>query len=936
MFTKITDSDLTNKGVVGLPDTPNLSTTEMQEKFDEIANDVIIPKFNNLVDEMADSSAAENIGAVDIFGIPTTVQELILETKNNSYTKVQADTKFVEKEEGKTLTSNDFTDEDKEKLDSLENYELPIGTVETLGGVKPDNETFTIDENGVGHAIGGGGTGTADYNALINKPQINGVTLIGNVNSSELGLKFVHIKVTYEADVVGGTITCKNGDEVETYVADDTLTHTFDLSSLGTWVISEDATDTSETLEVNMYGNYETSLGGKVKIVVNYGSDMVGKNITVTHDGVTKTKVASGTNVRFSFKPHGEFTVGEDLNNQTEVVNATTDGTYTVNFKASINVTISDLLIGNVFTCNDGTTTYTWLSDSSEHTFVVSKFGTWVVTNADTGATVEVVVSNYAEYSANFGTMSWQGWLESASIPTSSFTDLESVLASETTVRTLMNKHASVDYLAEWIVSDESTGRTILNNDLCAKWINLRDYALDTLYSNSTVKSIMDEVDKYGYGEWVEKDGTWQPKGNVPIMTSNNAPYGVASASKTQSGYGEYNAFNQDNSKYWLCSIGSSESNVWLQYEFTNPICAKKMSFVLASAPVITNVLLSVIASNDGFVNDINVIGNATESQGELKLNNNKYYKQYRLHIESLTLSQGSGIGVVSLQFYGRELKVSVPTMTSNTEPWGEVFSSTSSTVHVAWHAFDSDSSSTWASTESTLGQYIGYTFTNPIKVNSVKLVSTQLSGGDAIKTFKVQGSNDNSTWEDITDVLTTRGSTTGTESVFYFSNDKCYKKYRIYILSNYGFSGKITCGQLQFYGLDYSEHDERHYIYDHGVEVEELATSGISTKNSNSIVVTSQSYSSSRIGNKNAIDLSSYKLARAKVINSSNVGYGYIVVTKDINGTPTSFSVMSGLPNNVYMDFGDSLKESFHVTIQSNPNGSVMVTQEFSALWLE
>lgn len=51
-FTKITNDDLANKGVIGLPDAPDLSTQDMQEKFDEIALDVIVPAFNNLVDEL--------------------------------------------------------------------------------------------------------------------------------------------------------------------------------------------------------------------------------------------------------------------------------------------------------------------------------------------------------------------------------------------------------------------------------------------------------------------------------------------------------------------------------------------------------------------------------------------------------------------------------------------------------------------------------------------------------------------------------------------------------------------------------------------------------------------------------------------------------------------------------------------------------------------
>lgn len=53
-YTKITKADTENKGVVGLPDTPNLSTMEMQQKFDELVNDVVIPKFNELSTELDD------------------------------------------------------------------------------------------------------------------------------------------------------------------------------------------------------------------------------------------------------------------------------------------------------------------------------------------------------------------------------------------------------------------------------------------------------------------------------------------------------------------------------------------------------------------------------------------------------------------------------------------------------------------------------------------------------------------------------------------------------------------------------------------------------------------------------------------------------------------------------------------------------------------
>jgi len=65
-YTKITQADLTGKGVIGLPDTPNLSTTDIQEKFDEIALDVIVPKFNDLSDELDASDIDSAIKSADI------------------------------------------------------------------------------------------------------------------------------------------------------------------------------------------------------------------------------------------------------------------------------------------------------------------------------------------------------------------------------------------------------------------------------------------------------------------------------------------------------------------------------------------------------------------------------------------------------------------------------------------------------------------------------------------------------------------------------------------------------------------------------------------------------------------------------------------------------------------------------------------------------
>ena len=54
-YKKITEEDLLNKGVVGMADTPELSTADMQAKFEELTKEVVIPAFNNLVEELTNS-----------------------------------------------------------------------------------------------------------------------------------------------------------------------------------------------------------------------------------------------------------------------------------------------------------------------------------------------------------------------------------------------------------------------------------------------------------------------------------------------------------------------------------------------------------------------------------------------------------------------------------------------------------------------------------------------------------------------------------------------------------------------------------------------------------------------------------------------------------------------------------------------------------------
>lgn len=81
--------------------------------------------------------------------------------------------KFVAQETGKSLTTNDFTNDYKTKLDGLSNYTLPTATADTLGGIKVGtNLTIT---NGVLSADAGGITIDSSLSTTSTNPVQNSV-----------------------------------------------------------------------------------------------------------------------------------------------------------------------------------------------------------------------------------------------------------------------------------------------------------------------------------------------------------------------------------------------------------------------------------------------------------------------------------------------------------------------------------------------------------------------------------------------------------------------------------------------------------------------------------------------------------------------------------------------------------------------------------------
>ena len=100
-FTTITDNELINMGVTGLPDTPELSTEEMQAQFDEYPQ-FLKDKFKTHIEEEEANTAAANIGAeipeeldnVSTEKIQPILNELATRVKNQKDWQDAADENF--------------------------------------------------------------------------------------------------------------------------------------------------------------------------------------------------------------------------------------------------------------------------------------------------------------------------------------------------------------------------------------------------------------------------------------------------------------------------------------------------------------------------------------------------------------------------------------------------------------------------------------------------------------------------------------------------------------------------------------------------------------------------------------------------------------------------------------------------------------------------
>lgn len=560
---------------------------------------------------------------------------------------------------------------------------------------------------------------------------------------------------------------------------------------------------------------------------------------------------------------------------------------------ASLTVECDEALAGQTITCTDGVRTYSLTCPSSspyEVKFKIPEEGTWTVSTTLSGTTyskeVEIEIDYTTELNAGFV---WKNWMSAGGV--TGFTSLSDLLASQSSIRRLMTIHASVDYMCE-STSVNADLATVINDNYVAKWASLSDYAYDKMEANNAILDEMEDSGKYGYGEYGVIDDTTNPvtwgfKGNIPVMTSDTAPYGEASSNRAYTGYDAYKAFDNDDTTSWQPYTSSETSKLY--YKFTNPINPKK-ALLKINASLSSTQSIRLIASNDGTTWDyVSALISEVLATNEIEITTSNYYLYLGVEVVHTART-----GISTLQFYGRELKVSVPTMTSNTAPYGEAFRSSiynNLSQFEAWKAFDNDSSnSQWACAQGDNDIGVGFDFGANVAIYMIGML--QQNATNYAPKLKMQVYEDNA-WADASNEVNYTYHS-GVVDYFAITPTKTGSKWRVHPTELSGINMGIFT--LQFYGKDYSEKEwdtyyPRHYLYDHGVLVdcEEMSTANGWT-----------AYNGSDAGTFSAPTFNSNDV----VFNASSSGQSSgIGTTIDTTNYSNAFFVADGLivANNTY-----------------------------------
>ena len=788
-FTRIDRADYNGKGVIGLPDAPQLSTNAMQEKFEEISLDVIIPKHNTLIDELESATGASNIG-----------------TRNGN---VQSE---IDAFDGKIATFNGDISQLKSDMTQAQGdiatLQSGVNTNKTdITALQSDNTTNKADI----------ATNKANITTLQNENTTNKANITKNAND----ISALQTSVTTNANNIAS-------------LQNDNTTNKADIASLKSDnvtlkgkahvhankgvidALSKDSATGNLMFEGNPIsggGSGNTDTYGHVKVgsvtLDASGDDTIelvaGSNVTLTPNATNKSVTISasggggGTSTGDMLKSEfvlpggtGQVLSAKEADHATNADNATSANsasTATIADKAMAlydgtnEIPTNQFMQKSVYDADDD-----GVVDNAKHAVNANKVG-----NANT--------SLLEKLSDSSGKLNYNGnalMLEAAQL-------------------------ANQAKVGEFVVNQKSN--------------NVKELAL---HSNITTKlsKVDNKIDKptsategqvltYRNNEWVADDS--QGGGQFVIIAKGETYEGqtVTATKGTKSKSAVITSgvarIPVDEGGIWTLTLSSGETwntpnmTYYGEYEVvlvpngstvtpTDDIqtwlkCAElNKSYTTISQVLADTNTLSVLISDN---NASDYLARSTTWTSDICSNESAMtYIGLNNYCARKLLSDSTWLEAICNSDYFEEvLNVRVPTMTSNTTPYGEASANNeytnASLTNSAYKAFDNNVKTPWSTEANILSGWICYKFPKPVIVNRFEILPADGSAKDII----IQGSNDgsNDSWTDLCSYTLARNSNTITK--YKINNNKPYLFYRCYIVNSY--INYLGLYHLQFNGRE-------------------------------------------------------------------------------------------------------------------------------------
>jgi hypothetical protein len=315
----------------------------------------------------------------------------------------------------------------------------------------------------------------------------------------------------------------------------------------------------------------------------------------------------------------------------------------------------------------------------------------------------------------------------------------------------------------------------------------------------------------------------------IPIMTSNSAPIGIASASSeyattdNSSGTHAYRAMNRNTTTYFATKDTTSG---WLAYDFSSSIAIGLYKLTPGPSAVITGMPKSW--TFEGSNNGVDWVVLDTRSNITVWTANvaNEYqvplpgmYAKYRINVVSNNGLARIAIGMFEMfeYYYDHKFLISsgnsnysinqsnpnqnlIPQMTSNTAPSGIARASDIRSGFDPWKSFDSaiDDGYGWTTNNGVVAGWLSYQLLKPQQVFKYSIRAHHSVPNLTPRNWTFEGSNDGTNWV-VLDTRNNQSFTSAEEIFFEFDNDAKYLIYRLNISSVNGGS-YINVNRMQIF----------------------------------------------------------------------------------------------------------------------------------------